>query len=358
MVGAARAFLSAAALAALAASKPITASVAIPPCSSWADVTRTYTTTPCLTRNAQLAADRSGALECVRRYADAEPAFGSADESWEEYAPTCIGIDRSQPHGAFFLVAEPRNALSSLTAFDTIACDQSMPWLHAPSTQLGVGSFAFHASGNPSPSTMYLMDYNGMKCATGALLERALRLTGTGPVHEIDGAVYNYTAVAERCASGTGRAVSECLSDTDATFAPNLHAALTDLGDQMPDFYFTVGALLTSMLGICLPRSAFDAIGAAMTALGIVSADALAAALSLEVVKTPDLSWRDWNPFDPHALCPNVPRAVGTFVTALRYQGEQPIGRREVHHAWHRLAGRTIHYGGVIVNEIERRLNE
>ena len=42
---------------------------------------------------------------------------------------------------------------------------------------------------------------------------------------------------------------------------------LTDLGDQMPDFYFTVGALLTSMLGICLPRSAFDAIGAAMTAL-------------------------------------------------------------------------------------------
>jgi len=318
-------------------------------------VTATYHTSPCILNNATYLQPRIEALGCIRRYADFEPEFGVLNSGWEEYNPTCTAIDPSQPHATFMLLAEPANARSSTRGFDSLACPDHSTFLAESGAQLGIGSFAFHGSGNPSPGAMGDMDIFGMDCAVGSLLLQGLKVTGTSTTVIMSGSHYDLDALVGNCVPAVKQAMSDCLTDDQATFSSNLKSTMSGLRGHFPPFTPMIELLIAWGLQICLPPAIVDAIAAIFVVTGISTAESMEAALAYSIASTPAVSWRDWIPFNSNAICWPMAEAVVDFIRGLTFQGES-IGVREAHHRWHILTGSALDYGALAVTNVEKRL--
>jgi hypothetical protein len=125
----------------------------------------------------ELRAFRTAALACSQRSytSDASnPLTGVHDFQWEEYNPTCALIDYEGDQFLFTL-AEPRNAISSLSAYDSVTFGTGTEAVHEVSAYLGWASFAFHGSGNPGVGWEGGLDVHGLTCLMLRLIYQVRR---------------------------------------------------------------------------------------------------------------------------------------------------------------------------------------
>lgn len=154
-------------------SRAVVDATSAPPCDYWWQAREWYVgfrADDCFTRSGfadELHDLRAASLTCSQRayklaglhsHADT----GVADNHWEEYNPTCAVIEYAGDRYLFTL-AEPRNAISSLRAFDSVTCVDGAAFVHQAGALLGWGSFVYHGTGG-SETWSGAFDIHGMKC--------------------------------------------------------------------------------------------------------------------------------------------------------------------------------------------------
>lgn len=142
----------------IAMAQAVVAMSSEPRCDSIVDARRVYLGAgadncfPGSVHAEELRAYRRAQLECTQRLWDGrgshtDPMIGLMDNVYHrEYDPTCCLIEGSgRPYLA--LLAEPYNALTSLRAYDHIACAEGAEHLHIAGAYMGWASFMYHAGG-------------------------------------------------------------------------------------------------------------------------------------------------------------------------------------------------------------------
>jgi hypothetical protein len=159
-----------------------------PPCDHWWQAREWYSGVrahDCFTRSGfadEIHALRAVSLACMQRAYElagthSHPDTGRGDNHWLEFGPTCAVIEYAGDRHLFTL-AEPRNSISSLRAFDAATCVDGAEFVHQAGALLGWGSFAFHGTGGSEPWSG-AFDNHGMKCVA---LHLIYQVKATHPV--------------------------------------------------------------------------------------------------------------------------------------------------------------------------------
>ena len=280
-----------------------------------------------------LAALRNASLSCLRRFADVTPDFGTRDsDKWEEYAPTCATWD-----GVPFGVAEPLNAISAL-AFDQLLCATNLSFGHTAISQLGFGTFGFHASGGHDFPTQ--LDLVPLYCLQVQVLHQLMVKAGKGSLPVVmNGKSYAVDTLASSCTASLSASLEECDLDT---VVPSLEAQNSQLsGDSSVDNW-ALSYAVWAMHSACLedPTAA---------SLGLIPRETLAAAFDV----SPATIAAELDPFRDglgfvapgFEACEQYKKSISAFAEAASLQGRFP-GTVEVHHRWHEKTAEALFYLG------------
>lgn len=274
-----------------------------------------------------LAALRNSSLTCLRRFADVTPDFGTRDSNkWEEYAPNCATWD-----GVPFGVAEPLNAISAL-AFDQLLCAANLSFGHTVTSQLGFGTFGFHASGGHE--FLNLLDVVPLHCLQMQILHQLMVKAGKGSLPVVmNGTSYAVDTLASSCTASLSALLEECDLDT---MVPSLEAQNSQLSGSALSY------AVRAMHSACLedPTAA---------SLGMIPRENLAAAFDVSPATIADElePFRDGLGFVAPGFeaCQQYNYAIRAFAEAALNQGQLP-GTVEVHHRWHEKTAEALFYMG------------
>ena len=116
-------------------------------------------------------------------------------------------------------VAEPLNAISAL-AFDQLLCAANLSFGHTAISQLGFGTFGFHASGGHDFPN--LLDVVPLHCLQMQILHQLMVKAGKGSLPVVmNGKSYAVDTLASSCTASFSALLEECDLDT---MVPSLEA--------------------------------------------------------------------------------------------------------------------------------------
>jgi len=333
-----------------------------PPCERLLDARRIYLGTnahDCFPESgfaSELTRARHLQLQCSERAYLAAGVYshaltGYADNMWEEYNPVCTLIHYERDVHLFTL-AEPRNAISSLRAYDAASCVEDAEFIHEPSAYLGWGSFANHGSGAPGRSWESQFDNHAMACVAMRLLYQAFSITRTPYLLEVEGKTYNISERADACLSEANTLVKRCTDDPDEEFVGNLIENTTKLRNLEPSYYYVFAAVVIGPMRFCIGDWITFPLGWLLAYLGF---DASSDALSSKLVNLPAPSLAD---YQEGGMCRSMLVATASLIMGILFQGTFVSFVPELHHIWHFMTGQSIVHGSRVLIKLEQRMRE